>query len=458
LKEGLKVEIFTLPYDSINEEVQERVVQQYKELEGNGAILYFCKWNIGDPGRTSTAVGRWYSYHGKFIVTEKAAILLSANFIDMNELDAALFFKYDANRISDTNKKFDELIELFITPILGFDGSIRSKIKNTEISRRLNLFQLPKVITTDTYKDHWITDYPSELCPKEIVLNDQLYICPFDIRGMKIIQELITQSNKYLYISTESFTEEKIVGELIKKKINNNQIEICILTGSKSMDFSDRINDMFRQLLAAGIKVRTTEGALHAKLMISEKFVSVSSINLNKMNLGFDRTSHLWRENTETIAICSDMKMILNAKEQFQNVFAHNPDIAIELATKIEGEVKNILQNYYGLSSSTEAKKIFSKYILNNEIKVKIISLKIGKIAKRILALSNRNRVSKDDILKALILNILSDKKQDFSEIEEKIKYLLSNTTLSQLLNDLTLDNYIERDGDDYKVNVESLF
>ncbi|MDD1744662.1 MAG: hypothetical protein LUQ20_02455 [Candidatus Methanoperedens sp.] len=64
LSEGVRVEIITLPYDSINEDIQVEVTNLFQNIEKNGARLYFCKWNVGDPERTTTAVGRWYSFHG----------------------------------------------------------------------------------------------------------------------------------------------------------------------------------------------------------------------------------------------------------------------------------------------------------------------------------------------------------------------------------------------------------
>jgi phosphatidylserine/phosphatidylglycerophosphate/cardiolipin synthase-like enzyme len=89
----VQVEILTLPYDSINEDVRPQVEARFRELAKNGAIIYFDKWNVGDPHETRTAFGRWYSFHGKFIVTDKSAIALSANFTQGEELDAAIIFR-----------------------------------------------------------------------------------------------------------------------------------------------------------------------------------------------------------------------------------------------------------------------------------------------------------------------------------------------------------------------------
>jgi len=125
LKSGVKIEIITLPYDSINDDVREHVTKKLEQLKDAGADILFCEWNVGDPLRTSTAIGRWYSYHGKFIVTDKAAIGLSANLIQNNELDAVLVFRNEQERIKEFNRKFEELKKLFITESNGYKGDIR---------------------------------------------------------------------------------------------------------------------------------------------------------------------------------------------------------------------------------------------------------------------------------------------------------------------------------------------
>ena len=456
LQSGVEVEIFTLPYDSINEDVQKRVINQFKSLQAMGAKLHFCKWNIGDPERTSTAVGRWYSFHGKFIVTEKSAVSLSANFIDQSELDAVLIFENDIDKISEYNKKFDELLELFVLPAANSNGAIRKNIINTNIPNVQALFELPRIIETDTHKYHWITDYPSILCPDDMSFNDQLLFCPFDVKGRNLIIDLIEEADKYVYISTESFTDLDIADYLVKNSLGN--IEIRILTGATSMDFSDRMQKMLRNLIASGISVHTVDGNIHAKLLITDKRVTVSSINLNKIGLGFKISAMLWRSNTETATICSDQEVIAYAKSQFETVFIDSIDIAIILAGKIEKEVTNIFTKFYGLRSRKEVKKLFSRLILCQEISVKQVVLKIGNITAKLMSTFNRNMVGKDDFLMALILYYLSERKQDFDQLDEKLSILDTPIYLSNLLINLSSNGFIEKDGDFYKLRIESLF
>lgn len=456
LKSGVEVEIFTLPYDSINEDVQERVINQFESLQAVGARLHFCKWNIGDPERTSTAVGRWYSFHGKFIVTDKSAVSLSANFIDQSELDAVLIFENDIDKISEYNNKFDELVELFVLPVANSNGTIRKNIIDTNIPNVQSLFELPRIIETDTHKDHWITDYPSILCPDGLVLNDQLLFCPFDVKGRNLIIDLIEEADKYVYISTESFTDLDIADYLVKNSLGN--IEIRILTGATSMDFTDRMQKMLRNLIASGISVHTIDGNIHAKLLITDRRVTVSSINLNKIGLGFKMSSLLWRENTETATICSDQEVIADAKSQFETVFLDSIDIASLLAEKIESEVTNIFIKFYGLRSRKEVKRLFSRLILHQEISGKQVVLKIGNITAKLMSTFNREMVRKDDFLMALILYYLSERKQDYDQLDDKLSILETPVDLPNLLHNLSSDGFIEKDGDYYKLRIESLF
>lgn len=454
LSQGVSVEILTLPYDSINEKVRTQVTQQFRDLESLGAKLYFCKWNIGDPERTSTAVGRWYSFHGKFIVTDKAAIALSANFTEQHEMDAVLIYKGEPKRLNEFNKKFEDLLDLFILPFSGYSGKIRSLIENCGYLDAESLFNLPKIIESDVHKDHWILDYPSQLCPEHLDFMDGLYISPFDVRGRSIILNVVNNAKSYILLSTESFTDPDIYNDLIIAQLSG--VSIKILTGSTSMDYTDRLQKMIHSMLASGISIHTTSEPLHAKLIITDSFVAVSSINLNKMNLGFAQASSVWRANTETITLSSDVSVIKSAVDQFENVFNCSIDIQTKLAERIEKEIGNLFTHFYGLRSKQEVKKLFSQFFLSEEIEVKKVALKIGKIVKKLIA--DRTMVYKDDFLKALVLFFLSDNKLTYNQIEGKISVLKTKIDLNPLLSDLIRQDYVEKEEDYYKLQVLSLF
>lgn len=454
LDQGIKVEILTLPYDSINENVRDKVTKRFQDLEAKGATLNFCRWNVGDPERTSTATGRWYSFHGKFIVTDKAAIALSANFTERCELDAMLIYKDDEVKIREFNQKFEELIDLFVLPFNGHSGKIRSMIVSSGYPNAESLFELPKVIESSTHKDHWIVDYPGKLCSIDLPSKDCLSISPFDVRARSFVQSVIKEAKKCICISTESFTDPDIYNDLIKAKLSG--ITVKILTGATSMDFKDRLEKLLRRLIASGVEVHTTSEPLHAKIVITDNLVCVSSINLNKMNLGFAKPKGLWRANTETVTISSDADVIISAQNQFNRIFDQADDIQIYLAERIEKDIGNIFTQFYGLQTRKEVKTLFSRFYLSEEIEVNKLALKIGKIIK--VMISGRNMVTRDDFVKALILHYLSDNKLTYELIEDKLSVLNSKIELNSLLLDLIKLDYIEKQEDYYKLQVLSLF
>lgn len=109
-KKGIRIEILTLPYESINDDVRKEVEKNFEALKVEKVHLHFDKWNVGSSERTTTATNRWYSFHGKFIVTDKSAIVLSANLLKNPELDVAVVFKNDEDRIGEFNGQFDRLL------------------------------------------------------------------------------------------------------------------------------------------------------------------------------------------------------------------------------------------------------------------------------------------------------------------------------------------------------------
>ena len=196
LTRGIVVEIFTLPYDSINKNIRDTVTDRIERIKANGAKVYFSKWGIGDPERTTTAVGRWYSFHGKFIITDNVAISLSANLTEEPELDAMLIYK-DQVKIMEFNEKFEALLTLFEKE------GIRDLIEQTEYDGKETLFLAPRTITEPEVKLHWIRDYPSEMCRNITSIENKLYIAPIECkaRNFSLNSVIFTWS---LYISMAS--------------------------------------------------------------------------------------------------------------------------------------------------------------------------------------------------------------------------------------------------------------
>jgi len=456
IEQGVNVQILTLPYDSIHEDVRSRVQSRFERLKKDGAALYFCRWNVGDPGRTTTAVGRWYSFHGKFIVTEKSAIALSANFTENPELDAVLVYRGDKEKINEFNSKFAELLSLFVTEEDGFEGKIHRMIMDAASGNEsAEIFRLPNNVD-GKHKDYWIRHYPIELCKFDTAIIEGLFVTPFDCTGRDFITSLIEEAEEYVYISTESFTDTDFSGFLVSKAVNR-EIEIKILTGIRSMDFTDRVNKMLRDLLAQEITINTTEEDLHAKLVLTDKSLVISSINLNRINLGFHKTKKFWRENTETLFVCRSTEVIRSAKQTYLERFGESYDVGNKLAEKLESLVKDTFMNTFGLRSSSEAKKVFARFILNKQIDIRKMIVKIGKLTQKLMTISQRKMVTKEDVVSALVLYCLSERKHDYDQLREKLGEIERGINLKALLNKLKFARLIEQENDFYKINVEAL-
>jgi phosphatidylserine/phosphatidylglycerophosphate/cardiolipin synthase-like enzyme len=454
---GVKIDIFTLPYDSINDSVSADVISRLKRLSNLGVHIYFCKWNVGDPERTSTAIGRWYSFHGKFIVTDKSAIALSANFTRSNELDAAIIIENEEPFIKIFLDRFDELLSRFVTQKDGYDGDIRYNIINSGINNIGKVFELPEIIQTTTHKDHWITQYPSPFCPDDIKIEDNLYISPFNIKGRNIYEKILREAEEFIFISAESFTDVDF-GLFLRQLKKEKQITICLLTGFKSMDFTDRIQKMYRELIANDINLYTIETDLHAKLIITDKHLLIGSINLNKMNLGFNITKRYWRENTETLFVTSDANIIRDAKGKYEHQITNSINMETKLAENIEKDVSNLLNKSYKIRVKREVRKLLSKFVLMKEIEVKRDTNKLVKIAVKLMQHYKVRIANIDTFIMAVILFYLQDRKHTYSEIGNKLNKLVTVNNLRTLIEMLKNSEFIEINEEYYELNIDKLF
>ncbi len=78
---------------------------------------------------------------------------MSANFTKKDEIDAVLILEKERRIEIEFNKKFDELLDLFILKNAGYEGSIRQKIISNEDQNIIEVFNLPKNIN-NIYQNH----------------------------------------------------------------------------------------------------------------------------------------------------------------------------------------------------------------------------------------------------------------------------------------------------------------
>lgn len=446
LDRGVKVEIITLPYNSINLKVREQVEKKFRYIEAKGAAIYFSPWNIGDPGRTTTAVGRWYSYHGKFIVTEKSAMALSANLTEDKELDAVLI--YDSlDRISEFNAKFQEIMKLFV------HNEIKDVIETHNVDDK-DLFSPPRSITTsEQIRTHWIVDYPVTMCSDNFVLDDRLYIAPFDCKARNFYQRVIDEAKEFVYLSTESFTDADIIPALIRNA--RKKKELKILTGGSTQDFNDRIRILYPQLVANEVGLRKPLFPLHAKFLLTDKRLIISSVNLNKINLGFGTTKKYWRANTETIISESSDDILRIAKELFTKIYEESIPVLDYFADKEEKLARTIF-SVFGVSADADVGKLFAKVIINSDLRAKKSLYDIGKYASILVKRFEKSngKVNMEHFLSSLVLYYLTERKSTKTELDERLLQYGIEMKIEDTLIQLELYRFIEKNGEYYKIDL----
>jgi phosphatidylserine/phosphatidylglycerophosphate/cardiolipin synthase-like enzyme len=449
LRNGIVVEIFTLPYDSINEDIRDKVKDRIEKIKTYGAKVYFSKWGIGDPERTTTAVGRWYSFHGKFLVTDNVAISLSANLTEESELDAMLVYK-EQKKINEFNAKFQTLLMLFER------GNIKSLVEQTEYDNKDTLFLAPRTITEPEVRSHWIRDYPSEMCGNNTSIEDRLYIAPIECRARELWETVIKEANEYVYISTESFTDTAIIPFLITNSIEGKVIKI--LTGSESQDFTERIRELYPRLMANNIELRKPNHPLHAKLIITDKRLVVSSVNLNKMNLGYAKKKTLWRANTETITIESDPNTIRKAKADYDKIFNDSNQLLTYLSDK-EVDYAISIFTVYGVKPDRNVKNLLSQVIVKSDIKLKRNLYQIGRYASILIKKFNKSKpiIETSDFLCAMVLYYLSDRKHTEPELKEKLSEIFPIIDDGSIIEKLLQYKLIIKEEEFFKLDLKTL-
>jgi len=455
LSKSISVEILTLPYDSINNDIREEIVAKLKELAEAGAKFYFCKWNVGDPARTTTAVGRWYSFHGKFIVTDNSAIAISANLTNQRELDAVLIYN-EKDKINGFLSKFDELLKLFIG-IESKNPEIKELIENSGYEDWQNLFVAPSGIIEEEVRNHWIKDYPLSILKDNTEITDGIYLAPFEFKARELYERVILDAREFVYISTESFTDEDMARVLIKAQLN--KVDVKVITGGRSQDFQARIKELYPEVVSGNVQISIPTGDLHAKLIVTDKLLLVGSVNLNKMNLGIRSSKTLWRANTETIVICTENSTINNAKESYIRIFNGSTNVLAFLAEKEEDNTKSIFEVFdKNIKVKKDVRRMFAKLIINEKVRGKKGLYAIAKYAYLIAHnIANRNIIEINDFISAVVLNYLTESMKTKSDISKKISELSNDINTDELIAFLSDNNLVTKDGDFYKINIDRL-
>ncbi len=407
-KKGIKIKILMPPKESIFEkgtdkDYKKNMILKINELKKQGADIYECDWNIGDTGNTKSVPSIYYLLHLKFIVTDKAAIALSANMISNDEIDSFLVYEGDEKRIKEFNEKFKFLEDIYCEEKIV--KKIKDKVNDEEFK---NIFTPPEHIDKQVQKcknhsvKRSILHYPLDLCPEIETIEEKTYLCPFESRARSLIKKIIEDAEKFVYIVSERFTDEDIHYFLMEKKRKTN-IDIKIFSGFKSQDYSEKIKDLAKDLLALGICYNTYE-KVHSKLIITDKLIALGSVNLNQMNLGHPKGSKgkYWRANTEIMTICKNKDIIQRAKSQFEGKYNSSINVLEKMINKQDEKIGKLLNKSLGLKGKHwKIKKVMAKKYIENEIKERKKFFEMMLEAEKLMKEKNLNRITVDLIKEA---------------------------------------------------------
>jgi len=456
---SVQIEILTLPVDSYSkEDERDRITRLYNDLEYAGVHIYKCYWEVGDPSLTTTSQSgvekegggdKWYSMHGKFMYSEKEVLMMTANFSDAEELESYLLLQ-DQEAVVQFHKKFLYLKSMFIDE-RKYPGKLYELVRDEEKKYIDELH-----ISNERLN---IKEYPPNLIP-EISSFSGLKITPFDGKAREYLCELINKAQNYIYLSTERLFDKKIVDVLIKRK-RRNPIEIKILTCPPDQVRDDPGNaEMYvTKLLSANVDVRFYTD-IHAKCWITDEVLGIGSANLSQMNLGISKSHGFWRANTETFYFANDLSLISQAKESFENFYTHGvePIASIYKSARHLAEAKELFSSF-GVTSKRDAKEAISLIKISSTIREQQHIAKIVLLSVKIAGKYDRTEIIKRDVLSALILFYLTERKHENNELFEKLKPIISDEIeYNSIIQNLHLDNFIEILDGYIKINSEQLF
>jgi len=307
--------------------------------------IQYCRWEVGDPSLTSSSRSgvqrggggdKWYSLHGKFIVSDKLALALSAN-LDGNNDWEVFFYSESPSCIQNFKNKYEELVERFCKP------SVQNPVINGRLFDSLNPELQEKLRSENRFL---VPQYPVSLIPNDVTLVDGLYISPFDVKARNLLNAVIEQADERFWIAGETLTDQDVVNLILGKKYRSPELDVRIIVGSQLPRDPSKQAGMRENIIrldSMGIEFRLVDD-WHAKIWISDSVVVLGSANLNPINLGIRCTHGEWKANTEILYVSRDLNNVSMAQSAYKAVFDHGEPAVRIYYDKAEREVSQLLK------------------------------------------------------------------------------------------------------------------
>ena len=458
-EKGVQVEVMTLPPDSYKkEDERERISRLYTDMRGKGVNLLLCDWEVGDPSLTATSLSgslaegggaKWYSLHGKFVVTEQCALTCSVNLTDEVQLEVFLKLRNE-EAIDNFSNKFGQMRELFIEPSStnpNIEGLIYDQLDPT--SRELVNQGLKS-------GRKLVKDYRPNLSPKTS-LKEGLVITPFDGQARNYLGQLVAEAKEYVLIATERFFDDQLIDELRRKAVTT-KCQIKILAGPPRgvRQNPTKARLLAAELLAGGIEFHVLND-IHAKMWISDQWIMIGSPNLTKMNLGFYKRKEHWRANTETLFFSRDKKLIEQAKIKYDKVFAKAIPVLQEMADESRNlKEARMLFEFFGARSRKEARTALNRIEITMRIGSKTNLIAIARMASRLSNIVKDKYVEARHVTMALIMFFLQQRRHSASDLKERLTNYVDDKSISIAVHELLQLEYVLESEGEY-MNIDKL-
>ncbi len=456
-KEGVSIRIISLPEDSYGEVTQRKQIEQlYNSLIREGIELNRCIWEVGVPELTETSLSgvqtegggnKWYSLHGKFVVTDREAIATSLNFTDEAQLE--VYLSYDNIKTIETfRKKFDFLKTQFCFEDLA-SSLLYSRLPQELQQEIKKLFEQSGRIN--------VKEYPPEFSPEKQI-GQGLYLSPLEGRARTFFNQLIKEAKEFIYLSSERFFDDEVVKVLLSKAyLTDIPIKIMTRHPRTVRQNPSKAEKMSADLMAAGVEIIVIDD-IHAKFWLTDNWLCVTSANLGKMNLGFPKLGNYWRANTETLWFDNSHKIIDAAKNTLDSLFQTSKSGIVALSdvgTK-SSRAKNLFA-LFGYKSKKEAKVLMARIETQFTIENRQNVIRVAKLSVRLAEIESVNFITEEHVIMANILFYLRERKHDLSEIKEKMIGIVEKNKIISAIEKLQKHRYIAKEQEYYTINIERL-
>lgn len=458
VNKGIKVRVITLPEDSYaNIKERQKITEFYKKLSNAGVEVNLCLWEVGVPELTETSLSgeqtegggnKWYSLHGKFVVTDKKTLIVSTNFTDEKQLEVYLYYD-DPEIIESSQNKFNQIKTLFCEKRGPLPGELYNQLSK-EIQHELkNLYETTKRIN--------IKEYPPEFTP-DVAIKKGLFLSPLEGKARTFFNKLVKEAENFVYLSTERLFDDEVIKVLLNKAYATD-ISIRIMTGHPRgvRQNPAKAEKMIADLMAAGVEFAIIED-IHAKFWLTDKWVCVGSANLGKMNLGFAKSGNYWRANTETLWFDNDNKLIIAARKRFEEMFQSSESGIVALSdVGVKSAKAKELFALFGFKSKKEAKILMARIETQFTVENRQNIIRIAKLSARLAEIEKNVFITEEHVIMANILFYLRERKHDIGEIKEKMGKIIEKQKIDQAIDKLQKQNYVVREHEYYTINIERL-